>query len=512
MRLLLDESGFGRWGFETPSPLPPLAHSHNAVFTIAMMGFALIDRGYFFATERASAHIRARRLPSPVMATSIQKKEDVMRLNTATKSAPVFTHEGGPVTRHLSAEQQLRRTVMSCLLWEKEFYEDGKSIADRIVEYAEKVRPEVLAAIAIEAREVFNLRHVPLLLLDVLSKTAKGTPLAAETTARVIQRADEMGELLSIYWRNGRKMIPAQMRNGLAKAFVKFDEHRLAKYDRDGAVKLRDVLRLVRPKPANDEQSALFKRVKDRTLATPDTWEVALSAGADKKETFERLLREGNLGYLALLRNLRNMAAAGVDTALVRDAILARKGGAHRVFPFRYVAAARSAPQFEPYLDSALCAAIGELPALDCKTIVLIDVSGSMDWKMSDRSDMVRIDAAAALGAIVNADLRLFTFSNSVVEVPPRRGMAGVDAIKRSQPHGGTALGAAVQMVNQIPHDRLIVITDEQSSDRVPDPVAKRAYMINVASNQNGVGYGRWTHIDGFSEGVLRFISEFEKD
>jgi hypothetical protein len=67
-----------------------------------------------------------------------------------------------------------------------------------------------------------------------------------------------------------------------------------------------------------------------------------------------------------------------------------------------------------------------------------------------------------------------------------------------------------VRRANEIPHDRLIVITDEQSADRVPGPVAKHAYMINVASYQNGVGYGRWTHIDGFSEAVLTFIREFE--
>jgi hypothetical protein len=44
-------------------------------------------------------------------------------------------------------------------------------------------------------------------------------------------------------------MLPAQMRKGLARAFGKFDEYQLAKYDRDGVVKLRDVLRLARPKP-----------------------------------------------------------------------------------------------------------------------------------------------------------------------------------------------------------------------------------------------------------------------
>jgi len=125
---------------------------------------------------------------------------------------------------------------------------------------------------------------------------------------------------------------------------------------------------------------------------------------------------------------------------------------------------------------------------------------------------VMRIDAAAALGAIVNADLRLFTFSDGLVEVPPRRGMVGVDAIVKSQPAQGTQLGAALAQIYRLPHDRLIVVTDEQSHDRVGDPIAPQSYMINVASYQNGVGYGRWTHIDGFSEGVLRFITESEND
>jgi 60 kDa SS-A/Ro ribonucleoprotein len=434
-----------------------------------------------------------------------------MRLNThRTKAAR--THEGAPAIATLSAEQQLRRSVLSCLLWEDEFYEDGQSIADRIIANAMRVTPQVLAALAIEAREVFNLRHVPLLLLEVLSRTGKGERLVADTVARVVQRADEPGELVALHHRLGAKrMLPAQMRKGLARAIAKFDEYELAKYDRDSAVKLRDVLRLVRPTPKDEAQSALWKRVKERTLAMPDTWEVALSGGADKRATFERLLRERKLGYLALLRNLRNMVQAGVDADLVRQAILARKGGAQRVLPFRYVAAARAAPQFEPFLDDALRAAIAELQALPGKTVVLVDVSGSMTSRMSRKADLRRMDAAAALGAIVPGDLRLFTFSSGLVEVPPRRGMAGVDAIVQSQHHGSTNLGSAVGRINALAHDRLIVVTDEQSHDRVPEPEAKHAYMINVASNRNGVGYGRWTHIDGFSEGVLRFIHEVER-
>jgi hypothetical protein len=63
--------------------------------------------------------------------------------------------------------------------------------------------------------------------------------------------------------------------------------------------------------------------------------------------------------------------------------------------------------------------------------------------------------------------------------------------------------------VSQLPHDRLIVITDEQSADRVPEPKGL-GYMINVASNRNGVGYGKWLHVDGWSDAVVRFISEHE--
>ncbi len=204
------------------------------------------------------------------------------------------THEGAPAIPNLSPEKQLRRSVLSCLLWETEFYEDGKSIADRIVENAEKVKPHVLAELAIEARSTFNLRHVPLLLLTVLSKSGRGDPLVAQTVEQVIQRVDEMPELLAVYWRNGRKMVPAQMRKGLARAFAKFSEYSLSKYDRSGPIKLRDVLRLVRPKPKDEEQSALWKRVKDRTLAVPDTWEVALSAtkasGASKKDVWESMI------------------------------------------------------------------------------------------------------------------------------------------------------------------------------------------------------------------------------
>lgn len=421
---------------------------------------------------------------------------------------PRVTHEGAPAVI-LSAEQTLRRSVLSCLLWEGEFYEDGQAIADRIAALAGDLDPAVVAALAVEARERFNLRHAPLMLLAVLARTGSGTSLVAETIERVIQRADELTEFLAIYWRNGRRPLTKQMKRGLARAFAKFDAYQLAKYDRDGPVKLRDVLFLIHAKPKDEAQAALWKQVADRALPAPDTWEVALSGGADKRETFERLLAERKLGYMALLRNLRNMDQAQVDETLVREAILARRG-AERVLPFRYVAAARAAPRFEPFLDQALMEAVLEGPVFDGRTIILVDVSPSMAVRLSARSDLTRMDAAATLASIVPGDVRVFSFSNEVVEVPARRGMAGVDAVIRSQPSNGTLLGKAVTRINKLPHDRLIVVTDEQSQDAVPAPVAAKAYMVNVASARNGVGHGDWTRIDGFSEAVLRYIREHE--
>src|SRR5262245_23594536 len=103
------------------------------------------------------------------------------------------THEGAPAAA-MNATQALRRSVMSCLLWESEFYEDGEEIAARIVSLANEVPADVVAGIAIEARERGNLRHVPLLLVSALAKRGAGK-IVGETIARVVRRADELSEL-----------------------------------------------------------------------------------------------------------------------------------------------------------------------------------------------------------------------------------------------------------------------------------------------------------------------------
>jgi 60 kDa SS-A/Ro ribonucleoprotein len=280
-----------------------------------------------------------------------------MRLNIlklAHFGTALRTHEGAPA-RSIDAELQLRRAVMACMLWEDQFYEDGVEIAGRISALVAKVEPEQVRAIAIEARERMKLRHAPLLLVREMARLMTHRHLVAETLARVVQRADELAEFLAIYWKDGKQPVSAQVKKGLATAFTKFDAYALAKYNRDGQVKLRDVLFLSHAKPINTAQAELWKQLVNDVLPVPDIWEVRLSAGNDKRESWESLLRERKLGALALLRNLRNFAQCGVDEHLVLTAL--REVRTERVLPFRFVAAARYAPQWEQELQSvaAVC-------------------------------------------------------------------------------------------------------------------------------------------------------------
>jgi 60 kDa SS-A/Ro ribonucleoprotein len=220
------------------------------------------------------------------------------KMNVWKRMFPVRTHEGA-VAQKVDAKSELRRTVLTCLLWEHTFYEKGSDIARRIAELAARNKPEVVAACAREAREKMQLRHAPLFLTRELARRQGAGPLVAETLEHVIQRADELGEFVALYWKEKKQPLSAGVKRGLAKAFTKFDAYQLAKYDRESVVKLRDVLFLCHAKPKDEAQAALWKKLVENTLESPDTWEVALSAGKDKRENFERLLREGKLGGLA---------------------------------------------------------------------------------------------------------------------------------------------------------------------------------------------------------------------
>lgn len=429
-----------------------------------------------------------------------------MKTNTKAVYSGATTGEGG-IASKISDLEKLKRSVLSCFLWEDEFYEDGEKIGKRISDLAQKVNGADAVALMKQASREYKLRHAPLLLATSLLRSPDCTP---DDIDSVITRADSIPEILSIYWKDGKKPIPHKLRNALAKSFAKFDEYSLAKYDRDNAIKLKDVLRLVRPKPANEEQSALWKRVKERTLATPHTWENELSAGKDKKATWENFLLENTLGDLAFLRNLRNMEKEGVKRSLIEESLMKRKWG--WILPYQFITAEKYAPEYSALLDAAMQKALKNVERLRGRTSILIDVSGSMSERVSAKSELTRWDAAVSLAMLLEGvcdDLDIFQFNTTATKVEKAYGFALKNKIRR--PSGGTRMWDAIRGAGAN-YDRVIVITDEQTADngKLPDGKANY-YILNVASNENGVGYSsRSVHISGFSEASVKYITELE--
>ena len=446
------------------------------------------------------------------------------------------THGGGQASR-ITPIQELRRTVLACLLWEDGFYEDGEAIGDRITGLVSRCEPIHVRDLAVQARTEFSLRHVPLQLVVAMLRTDKADykKFVRETINQVVRRPDEMGELLTLYWgttdrqKSDNKSIPASLRRGLADVFGTFDAYKMGKYNRRDGVKLRDVQRLVHPHPgdATSETARIAAAIANGTLESPDTWETQLSAGKDAKATWSRLITEGKLGGLALLRNLRNMHEAGVDRALIYRALATNEF--RYVLPFRFIAAARACPILEPGIDDAFRRVLANWQyKLPGKTVVVIDVSGSMRGQLSARSDMTRLDAACALGAICRElceDGRIYatagndyTRIHATQEIPARRGLPLVDSIADMMMPlggGGIFLNQAMRDIEARERraDRVIVITDEQDCswgvDDSPDKaplIGRHNYILNVSTDQRGIGYRRWTHISGFSESVLTYI------
>jgi 60 kDa SS-A/Ro ribonucleoprotein len=438
------------------------------------------------------------------------------KMNVWKRMFPVRTHEGA-VAQKVSPKAELRRTVLTCLLWEDTFYEKGSDIAGRIAALVRANTPADVAALAREARESMQLRHVPLFLTRELARRKGAGPLVAETLENVIQRADELGEFVALYWKEKKQPLSAGAKRGLARAFTKFDAYQLAKYNRDATVKLRDVLFLCHAKPKDAAQAEVWKQLAAGTLEAPDTWEVALSARKGKKETFERLLEEGKLGGMAVLRNLRLMLAAGVAPKLIRERL---EKGVARALPFRFVTAARHAPKLEDALEAAMFKGLAGLPKLEGSTGLLVDVSGSMDTGLAKKSETTRMDAAAGLAILLRekaAEFCVATFSDACVELPSRRGFALRDGIVKSQPHSGTHLKRALEQLRGNGEwqklDRVIVITDEQSHDGILPAWTPKAYVVNVAPYKHGVSYGNgWTHVDGWSERVIDYIAGVETE
>lgn len=440
-------------------------------------------------------------------------------------------NEVGTAVRSISVEKQLQRMTLAHMLWEDQFYVDGISSTDVLKKLVAQANPAVTSAIALDARQKHHLRHVPLFLARELARNGN---LSASLLNEVIQRPDEMGEFLSIYWNdNAEAPISNQVKKGLAMALGKFNEYQLAKWDKNSAgVSIRDIMFLTHAKPEQGRED-LYKRIANKELKTPDTWEVALSGGADKKETFTRLMQDNKLGALAFLRNLRNMSNAGVSDSQIRE--YAKGLNVEKVLPFRYIAAARIMPKFEDMLEDMMFRSLVSVPKLPGRTVLVIDTSGSMTSAIGGKSELSRLDAAAALAMLareVCEEVAIYCTAgcdrsrvHATMQLPPRRGFALAEAITgsaiRSKIGGGGIFLVQVmeflkaqEMGNKV--DRVLVFTDEQDCDQGKDPakavrIGKKNYIMNIASYKNGINSAQWETITGFSEACLEYIRLIEQ-
>ena len=455
------------------------------------------------------------------------KKPSVFK--TAPASARV-AGGAGAVADKITAELQLRRCVMACLLWEDLAYENGKSVTDTIKNTIPLVDAEIVSQIAIEAREKSKLRHVPLYIVRVMASLPTHKHLVAHTLERVIQRADELAEFLAIYWKEGKTPISNQVKKGLAKAFLKFNEYSLAKYNREGDIKLRDVLFLCHARPIGEDQANLWKRLINNELAIPYTWEVELSSGKDKTEVWTSLLEKNALGPLALLRNLRNITEAKVDVNLVRKSI--RGANPEKLLPFNFVTAVKYAPQYQGELEHLMFKCLSQFEKIKGKTVFVVDVSGSMGAQLSSKSELSRLDAAAALTMLMREICEepiIYATAGSDGQrkhktelVPLKRGFDLSNEISKTQfsklGGGGIFLSQCTKHIEAIEKDcdRLIVFSDSQDCDYTRDPNSAAAfgkynYLIDISAHTKGVAYKKFTHIDGFSEAVITYIQASEK-
>lgn len=451
------------------------------------------------------------------------------------------------------AEALLRRAVMGCLLWEDLFYESGEQVADNIKSLIPQVEPEVVAQIAVEARTQQKLRHVPLFIAREMARLDTHKHLVGALLPKIILRADELSEFLAIYWKDGKDQpLSKQVKVGLAEAFNRFDEYQLAKYNRANEVKLRDVAFLTHVNPATqngqgEKASAINRKGYKRSevqrhkdalvtklirdeLETPDTWEVALSAGKDKKATWERLISEKKLGALAFVRNLRNMESAGVDPKAIVHGFQSINPG--WLLPLNYLAAAKVAPKWERELESMMLRGLGSMPKLRGYTIMVVDVSGSMTSRVSEKSDMSRLHAGAAM-AMLSSELceRVSIYATAgddstrihrTALIKPRRGFALIDDIEKQSNGlggGGIFTRQCLEYIKEHERetpDRIIIFSDSQDCDspdrRIPAPFGKTNYIVDVSAHAHGVNYdGLWTaEISGFSEKFINFIASLE--
>ncbi|MBC9913788.1 TROVE domain-containing protein [Chitinophaga varians] len=426
-----------------------------------------------------------------------------MKFNLFTKgSQKVTNHAGGPAYK-MTPEMELYTSVVTASL-NDQFYEGASDRLTRICTLMDQNDPAFVARLAVYAREKMYLRSIPMVLAVEMAKRFNGNALVGKTVARVIQRADEITEMLAYYTMANKRTevkklnrLSKQVQKGLALAFNHFDEYQFAKYNRKTAISLRDALFLVHPKAKNETQQEVFNKIVNNTLSVPYTWETTLSAVGQRsftseaakkaamREAWEELITSKQLGYMATMRNLRNMLQADISPVYISmvcehltnpTAVLKSKQ-----LPFRYLAAYRELQevphgltgQLMQALETAVKTSVEHLKGFDVNTRVVVacDVSGSMQFPLSARSKIKGYDIGLMLGMLLqhkckNVVSGMFGNTWKTVALPGNSILANVDAFYKREGEVGYSTNGYLVIEDLIKRayvaDKIMLFTDCQ--------------------------------------------------
>ena len=431
------------------------------------------------------------------------KKTVTMKFNFLRKENKVVTNYEGAKAYTMTPAEELYSAVVTTGL-SNTTYEKGNERLTRIKSLIQKNDPEFVAKLAVYARKDMYLRSIPLVLTTELAKQTSGTDLVSRTIDGVIQRADEITELLAYYQLANERTdlkklnkLSKQIQKGLVKSFNKFDEYQFAKYNRKAEVTLKDALFLVHPKAKDENQQVIFNKIVNDSLETPYTWEVELSVlgqtkfadDAERKAAFknkwEELIFSNKLGYMATLRNLRNILEANVSQdamqkvcSYLSDEKAVRNS---KQLPFRFLSAYRELKSMKsPYLSSILEALEDAVLVsaknikgfgFDTSVVIAADVSGSMQQPVSPKSKVLLYDIGLLMSMMLQSQCKNVIsgiFGDTWKRVPmPKNGiLRNVDAFyKREGEVGYSTNGYLVieDLLNRREKvDKVMIFTDTQ--------------------------------------------------
>ena len=397
------------------------------------------------------------------------------KFNQNSPSMKTVNHEGH-VAYKMSDKSKLVTQVLTSFFNEQKFYGDNSDEIKETIKRVIKTDPQFVSNLAVFARREFNMRSIAHVLTGYLAHEIEGKPFVRSTVKGISLRGDDITELMGFYISEFGKPIPNSLKKGIGEVLQTLDEYSLAKYKGSGKqVKMRDLLCLCRPKPTSKDQEALWKRCLEGNLETPYTWETELSAKGNKKEVWEELIASHKVGYMAMLRNLRNILQAdpdNLDEALnyISNPQAVKKS---KQLPFRFLSAYQNirgvgtSKTFDA-LEDAIDASVENLPKIPGRTIIAMDISGSMSSTISSKSNIRCCDISVLLGLIANRiceDSIVYRFNHSIEKMDiSRRGGLIEQTLRYGHPHGGTDMSLPFQaMINgKIKADRIIILSDNE--------------------------------------------------